>query len=132
MPLNKKEIGQVLKKEEIVYIATTKPNGDPHVVPIWFVIWKGKIWFETDNTTQKWKNIQKRNKVCLCFGGKNTYIVWGRVKWYTEKEAPLPFRKMLWEKYGKDMDDSYINENTFIFEVIPEREISWHYAPEWD
>ena len=37
-----------------------------------------------------------------------------------------------WDKYGKDMDDSYITEKTLLFELIPEKEQSWHYAPSWD
>jgi len=40
---------------------------------------------------------------------------------------------MLWKKYGNDMDDSFITENTYIFEVIPEKEMSWHYADlDWE
>lgn len=30
------------------------------------------------------------------------------------------------------MDDSYITEKTLIFEVIPKKTMSWHYAPDWD
>lgn len=51
----------------------------------------------------------------LCRGGRETYLVWGKVKWYKGKDCPIPFRKMLWDKYGKDMDDSYITDKTFIF-----------------
>ena len=69
----------------------------------------------------------------LCFGGRETYLVWGKVKWYKEKDCPILFRKMLWDKYGDDMDDSYITDKTYIFEVIPEKELSWHYADQnWE
>lgn len=132
MPLSKKEINDLLEREEIGYIATTKADGSPHLAPIWFIYHGGKIYFETDNTTIKFKNIQRRNKVVLCFGGKETYIVEGSVKWCREQELPFPIRKLYWKKYGKDMDDSYINEKTLLFEVIPEKELSWHYAPTWD
>ena len=132
MALNKEEIDQLLMTEEIVYIATTKKNGDPHIAPIWFVYYQGKIYFETDKATVKFKNIERHNKIALCFSGKNAYLIEGSVQWWTEQEAPIPFRKLFWEKYGKDMDDSYITEKTFIFEAIPEKEMSWHYAPSWD
>src|SRR3989344_5928827 len=133
MPLNKSEIDQLLKKEEIVYLATSVLKGNPHVNPIWFVWNKGKIWFETHIPTRAFRNIKENNKIMLCFGGKVTYLVWGKVKWYKEKDAPVPFRKMLWDKYDKDMDDSYITEKTRIFEVIVEKETSWHYADEdWE
>jgi len=68
----------------------------------------------------------------LCFGGRSTYLVEGSVKWSTEQDLGFPIRKMYWDKYGKDMDDSYITDNTFLFEVILDKSQSWHYAPEWD
>lgn len=127
------EIDELLKKEEIVFIATTKASGFPHLVPIWFIYHNGKIYFETDITTVKFKNIKKRNKIALCFGGKRTYIIEGKVKWFREKDLGFPIRKMYWDKYGKNMDDSYITDKTLIFEVIPEKEMSWHYADEgWE
>ncbi|KKU91234.1 MAG: pyridoxamine 5'-phosphate oxidase [Microgenomates group bacterium GW2011_GWA1_48_10] len=132
MALNKSEITKLLSKEQLVYIATVKQNGNPHIAPIWFVYHQGKIYFETDKTTVKFGNIKRHNRIALCFSGKPGYIIEGSVEWWVEKEAPVPFRKLLWEKYGKDMDDSYITEKTYIFEVIPEKEMSWHYAPGWD
>ena len=132
MPLNKIEKNKLLETE-IVYLATSDLKGNPHVKPIWFKYHKGKIWFETDVTTRAFKNIKENNKIMLCFGGRETNLVWGEVKWYEEKNCPIPFRKMLWDKYGKDMDDSYITEKTYIFEVIPEKEMSWHYADQdWE
>ena len=132
MALSRQEVGELLDKEEICYIATTRPDGRPHVMPIWFIYHEGKIYFETDETTTKFKNIQHNNRVMIVFGGKSTYIVEGSVKWCKENELLFPIRKMYWDKYGKDMDDSYISEKTLLFELIPEKEQSWHYAPNWD
>ncbi len=132
MPLSKSEIDKLLKTE-ICYIATTKADGSPHIAPIWFVYYRGKIYFETDKTTFKFKNIKRNNKIALCFGGRETLIIEGFVKWTKEHETKVPFRKLLWEKYGDDMDDSYITEKTLIFEVIPQRKLSWHYADQdWE
>lgn len=132
MALNRQEREKLLQTE-IVYLATSDLKGNPHVKPLWFVYHNGKIWFETDITTATFRNIKKNNKIMLCFGGKQTYLVWGKVKWHTEEKASLPFRKMLWEKYGKDMDDSYITDKTRIFEVEVQKETSWHYADQnWD
>lgn len=132
MALSRTEIEHLLQTEEIVFIATTKKDGSPHLVPIWFIYHEGKIWFETDITTVKFHNIKRRSKIALCFGGKNTYIVEGSVKWYKEAELEFPIRKMFWDKYKKAMGDDFINEKTRLFEVIVEKEMSWHYAPSWD
>jgi len=133
MSLNKSEIKKLLDKEEICFLATADKKGNPHVKPIWFVVYKGDIWFETDFTTRSFKNISKNNKVMICFGGKRTYLVWGKVEWFKEKDAQIPFRKMLWDKYKEDMEDGYITNNTGIFKVVIQKEISWHYADEdWE
>lgn len=132
MPLSEKELDKLLSDSDICYIATTKPNGDPHVVPIWFIWRDGKIYFETDKTTNKFKNLLKHNRVMLCFGGKETYLVEGSVKWCTEAELGFPIRELFWKKYPHHMEDSYINDKTLLFEVIPDNTQSWHYAPEWD
>jgi len=131
MPLNVQEKEKLLKTE-IAYLSTTDLKGNPHVKPMWFVYHEGRIWFTTHLPTISFKNIDQNNKVMLCFGGKETYLVWGSVKWYKEKDSPVPYRQMLWDKYSKDMDDSYIHEKTRVFEVIIEKENSWHYAPSWD
>lgn len=132
MPLNKNEIRRLLEKEDIAFIATMTAEGNPHIAPMWFVVHKGRIYFETDKTTVKFKNIKSKNKIALSFGTRESYTIEGKVKWWEEKDAPLPFRKLLRKKYGRDMDDSFITKSTFIFEVIPEKEMSWHYAPDWD
>lgn len=127
MALSKFEVEKLLKSE-ICYLATADKKGNPHVKPIWFVYYEGKIWFETDYSTKSFRNIKHNNRVMICFGGRETYLIWGKVKWYDEKKASAPFRKLLWEKYGDDMNDSYITEKTGIFEVIIDKEMSWHYA----
>jgi uncharacterized pyridoxamine 5'-phosphate oxidase family protein len=133
MPLSQSEIDQLLIDEQICYIATTRPDGSPHIAPIWFVYYQSKIYFETDETTVKFKNIQKNNKVAICFGGRETLIIEGLVKYFKEKETKVPFRKLLWEKYGQDMDDSYITDQTLIFEVVLSKQLSWHYADQsWE
>jgi len=126
MALSKQEVEKILEKEEIVFIATTMPNGAPHLVPIWYIYHQGKIYFETDKTTVKFNNIKHRNEIVLCFGGEDTYIIRGSVSWKTEQETAIPVRKLYWEKYKYKMEDRYINENTYIFEVKIKKELSWH------
>ena len=132
MSLNKTEKNKLLRSE-ITYLATASVNGNPHIKPIWFIYDKRKIWFETHLPTQAFKNIEQNNKIMLCFGGRETYLIWGHVKGYKEKDCPISFRKMLWSKYKDDMDDSYITDKTRIFEVIVDKETSWHYADQdWE
>jgi PPOX class probable F420-dependent enzyme len=54
-------------------LATVKKDGSPHVVPIWFVVEKGKgrgkagnIILTTDDTSVKAYNIQHDDRVSIC------------------------------------------------------------------
>ena len=116
---------------EICYLATADKAGNPHVKPIWFIFHKNEIWFETHTPTKAYRNLKTNNKVSICFGGKDTYLVFGHVTEYKEKDCPIPFRDLLWKKYSKDMDDSFIRDNTLIFRVEIAKELGWEYSPTW-
>ena len=47
-------------------LATVKPNGDPHVVPIWFLMEGDDIVFSSGETTAKTKNIANHPRATLC------------------------------------------------------------------
>lgn len=117
---------------EICYLATSDLKGNPHVKPIWFVVFENELYFETHLPTKAYRNIKENNKISICFGGKDTYIITGSVVEYKEDELSVPFRKLLWKKYPKDMDDSYIRPETRIFKVIINKELGWQYAPSWE
>lgn len=129
---NPTEFKSDLLKNEICYLSTCDKNGIPHIKPIWFVYFEGKVYFETHLPTKAYRNLKENNRVSICFGGRDTYIVNGSVVEYKESELKIPFRKLLWEKYPNDMDDSYIHEKTRLFEVVIDKELGWQYAPNWE
>lgn len=47
-------------------LATVKANGEPHCVPIWFVIDGDDLVFMTMSTSVKAKNIVRQPKVMIC------------------------------------------------------------------
>ncbi len=128
MSLNPATIQSLLDSEDIVYVATTKPNGDPHLTPMWFVHYNEKIYIYTDESTVKFKNILNNNHVALCFGGKDTYIIEGTTSWSKVSESSVPMRQLLFEKYVGLMDDSYISDDNLVFEIHIDKNMSWPYV----
>ena len=58
IPWNKIDIW--LKGFRSIWISTTRPNGKPHAVPVWY-IWDGlHIYFTTDASSQKARNLAKQ------------------------------------------------------------------------
>ncbi len=47
-------------------LATVKANGEPHCVPIWFVIDGDDLLFMTMSTSVKAKNLGRQPKVMIC------------------------------------------------------------------
>jgi PPOX class probable F420-dependent enzyme len=47
-------------------IATVRPNGVPHVAPVWFVLDGDDIVFTTPSTSVKARNLRANQNVCIC------------------------------------------------------------------
>lgn len=47
-------------------LATVRPDGRPHVAPIWFTMDGDELLFNTWHTSVKAKNMQHDNRVSLC------------------------------------------------------------------
>ena len=46
------------------WMATTRPDGRPHVVPRWGVWWDGRFWYDGSPTTVHVRNLD-RNSACV-------------------------------------------------------------------
>ncbi len=64
-----------------VWIATVKPDGRPHLVPVWFVVSDGRWYFVTDPKSVKARNLQSNANVALALeDGSSPHIVEGQAK----------------------------------------------------
>jgi PPOX class probable F420-dependent enzyme len=69
--MSKKEIRKFLMQGTLTgKLATVKKDGNPHVVPIWFIVDNDNdnndIIFTTGSTSVKAKNIQRNNRISIC------------------------------------------------------------------
>ena len=56
----------LLERPRTAKLATVRPDGRPHVAPVWFDLDGDTIVFTTWHTTVKATNIQRDARVCLC------------------------------------------------------------------
>lgn len=59
------EVQQFFEEERIVTIATIGPNGRPHLMPLWYVVDKGRIAGWTFGKSQKVKNLERDPRATL-------------------------------------------------------------------
>ena len=52
-------------------LATVRPDGRPHIAPIWFILDGDTLIFTTWHTTVKAKNIRQNANVSLCVDDEN-------------------------------------------------------------
>ena len=114
-----------LKKDHNIWFATARPDGRPHLVPIWFVWHEGKIWLCTLSNTQKVRNLAKsQHAVAALEDGDSPVIMEGMaIAWHDKAEferlAPLFKKKFDWDILIDDTGD-YI-----LVEFTPTRMLSW-------
>src|ERR1700745_3263963 len=55
-----------LKKSRQFWIATTRPDGRPHVMVIWALWFDGALYFSTGSTSRKARNLAKNPHCLMC------------------------------------------------------------------
>jgi PPOX class probable F420-dependent enzyme len=89
----KSEFEQRLREEKTIYLTTVRPDGMPHLVPIWFLWENGTILFYSQPKAQKLKNIAQNPQVALSFNldewGDKYLIVMGEAN--VQANHPLSY-----------------------------------------
>ena len=89
-----------LRATRSMWLSSTRPNGRPHTVPVWFV-WDGTaIFFQTGSTTQKYRNLQHEPSVVAHLGdGDDVLVAEGRTQVVRDPGAVSAVDRLFREKY---------------------------------
>ena len=92
-PMNSQEM-------KLVHIATVKPSGKPHVVPVLALYYDGKVYFSADRDSVKVKNILSNNNVATVTGdGYRTVVMEGKARILGEEEIANGIAELFQEKH---------------------------------
>lgn len=94
-----------LQSSRNYWIATTKRNGMPHVVPVWGLWLDGQVMFATDAESTKARNAA-RNPACTIHleSGDEVVILNGMLKRVAEPDTLRRFNEAYDTKYGLNPD----------------------------
>ena len=121
-----------VQKPRVARLATTRPDGAPHVAPVWFRYQDGDFLVLTDRGSQKHRNIERDARVSFCIDDDappyHTVIVRGRAR--VEPSPEPAWRLALAVHYlGEERGRRYIEENDspdgVLVRIVPERVIGW-------
>jgi len=141
-PLSAEEIGELLVKEKTCWLATVTPKGKPHLIPIHFGFFEGKVHIVfVSNKSKSVRNIENNPNVCFGInvgeraGKIKCVLIMGRAEIIEKidvlenahlKILPkyLPSKKEAEEFLQKLIASCAIRERTLVV-IAPERTLSW-------
>lgn len=89
-----------LKKSREFWIATTRPDGRPHVMVVWALWMDGKIYFSTGADTVKARNLAKNPHCTMCAdNAAEAVMIEGVVKTERDVSAIRKFVPLYEKKY---------------------------------
>jgi len=106
-------------------VATLRPDGTPHAVPVWYVVDGEDLVFTTWLTTVKARNLRANPHVALCISSPSdptAYVLFEGEAEINETPAGPEARLMalIYERYGEPFNGTF-TEGTIFVRVHPRR-----------
>ena len=128
---------EFLKNQKILRLATLDKNGNPHVVPVWYLFDSKKLYIGTNSKTEKAKNVKDNSKVSFCVDvGINSPDIFGVMgqgdaKLIIGKNEVSRIEKTVLLRYFKTLNNKsaqeLLEETDCIIEIVPKRYSVWEY-----
>lgn len=106
------------------WIATTRPDGRPHVIPVWGLWFDEAFTFSTDARSRKGRNVASNpHAVVHLESGDEVVILEGVVERVTDREQLTRFVALYDDKYGVTVD---VDHPAFaVFRLRPSVAFAW-------
>jgi nitroimidazol reductase NimA-like FMN-containing flavoprotein (pyridoxamine 5'-phosphate oxidase superfamily) len=105
-----------------IWVATVRPDGRPHLAPVWFVAMNGHWYFVTDPKSVKARNLHLNPKIALSLeDGDDPLVVEGEASTVQPSAEVIRLFK---EKY--DWDITTDSQYTQVFEVRVKKRVMGH------
>ncbi|MEP7200097.1 MAG: pyridoxamine 5'-phosphate oxidase family protein [Chloroflexota bacterium] len=124
MPLIPEQITQRLATARNIWLATVRPNGAPHLIPIWFVAHDERIYICTDPASVKIRNLRQNDRTALALeDGSSPVILEGTARIITNADTPTDVVTLFKTKYDWDIlaDAQY----SVVVVVAPTKQLGW-------
>jgi nitroimidazol reductase NimA-like FMN-containing flavoprotein (pyridoxamine 5'-phosphate oxidase superfamily) len=91
---------QILHEGHNYWVATVRPDGRPHAMPVWAVWHGGALWFSTGGRSRKAKNLAERPDCSVSTErGTSAVVLEGRATRLPASEAPAALPALYLAKY---------------------------------
>jgi PPOX class probable F420-dependent enzyme len=112
-----------LESQQNIWFSSVRPDGRPHLAPVWFVWHAGKVYIGTDPKSVKIRNIRRNARVTLALeDGTHPVICEGSAR-IVEKPWPEPLLAAFFQKYEWDLNKE--EQYNAVVEITPEKWLAW-------
>ena len=130
IPWNK--IDNWLRAARSIWVSTTRPDGRPHAVPVWF-IWDGSsVYFISARSLQKSGNLARQPWIVVHLGdGDDVVILEGSVEIITEQAELERVDAAYQAKYvdpGSGAQATIFEPDVDLYRVNVKRIMAWEYG----
>ena len=104
--MSAEEIAQFLHEQRVATCATVGPDGQPHLVAMWYAVIDGVVWFETKAKSQKAVNVRRDGRVTVMVESGHTYdalrgvALEGHATVVDDPDALWAVGVSVWERYN--------------------------------
>ncbi len=113
-----------LGREMAIWLATTRGDGRPHLIPIWFIWLNDKIYIATGDETQKFANLRYNQNVALSLPDTaNVVIIEGEAH-VADRNTVETLADYFYHKYEWDFryDETAVWR---LIEITPHKILAW-------
>jgi len=122
-----------LEGAHIARLATVRPDGRPHVVPVWYLWQDGALYIESSRESQKRKNLEHNRNVAVTideFIGGLQYqfvIMEGAVELIDDLEAAREIAARIYVRYVGEAGmktpevQAMLHAHIFIIKLVPQK-----------
>jgi PPOX class probable F420-dependent enzyme len=135
MAIAPEEITAFLDEPHIAVMATVRPDGRPHAVPIWYEYDAGEIVFHMGPASVRYRNLLNNKYAALCIDTRippyKAVILEGEVELQEGQDDERTARMAvhyLGERVGRRYAESMKGARVIIGRLRPQRTISWDYG----
>src|SRR5512138_62856 len=117
------EMIERLEKQQNIWFGSVRADGRPHLAPVWFVWYAGKIYIGTDPKSVKLKNIQANPRVALALeDGAKPVICEGLAR-----SVAAPWDENLLAAFFAKYEWDLLKEKQYntLVEISPKRWLGW-------
>ena len=116
-------VNEKLESQQVIWFGSVRPDGSPHLAPIWFVWHAGCIYVGTDPKSVKSRNIRGNPRVVLALEDGNHPVICEGTARTIPFPLPAPLVDAFFQKYEWDLNtEPQYNE---VIEITPEKWLAW-------